>query len=139
MGAFLGFPLWGKASANESASLTALQLAHQQGKTTYITPVYYLAILAVLIAVVAIFALFKYRNRLFQMGLCAVNAILLTVTMGLVLYITLYKAKAFFAPSDQGQYSYGFYALVAALLFNMFANRFIRRDEKLVQESNRIR
>jgi len=139
MGVFLGLPVWEKTTTNESASLTALQLAHQQGKTTYITPVYYLAILAVLIAGVALFALFKYRNRLLQMGLCAVNAILLTVTMGFVLYLTLYKAKTFFAPTEQGQYEYGFYALVAALLFNMFANRFIRRDEKLVQESNRIR
>lgn len=141
MAVLLSFPIWIKTSANatESAYLTAFQLVHTKNPTTFITPVYYIAILALLTACLSFFAVFKYRNRLLQMGLCAGNAILLTVTMGIVLYQTLTKGKEFFNPAEQGQYTYGFYALVAALIFNMLANRFIRRDERMVRESNRLR
>lgn len=141
MGVVLGFPIWEKTgvASNESVRLTALQFVHTKGISSSITPVYYLAVLAVGVALVALFTIFKYRNRLLQMGLCAINAILLTALMGFVLYQTLYKGKEFFNPDDQGQFGFGFYAIVAALIFNMLANRFIRRDEKLVKESNRLR
>jgi glucan phosphoethanolaminetransferase (alkaline phosphatase superfamily) len=141
MGILLGFPIWEKAgmSSTETVRLTALQLVYTKGISSQITPVYYLAIMAVAVAIVALFTIFKYRNRLLQMGLCAINAILLTALMGFVLYLTLYKGKDYFNPDDQGNFGIGFYAIVAALIFNMLANRFIRRDEKLVQESNRLR
>ena len=141
MAVVLGFPIWEKTGTGpaEIASLTALQLTYTKGISSQITPVYYLAIMALVVAGVSLFTIFKYRNRVLQMGLCAINAIVLTALMGFVLYLTLYKSKEFFNPGDQGNFRYGFYALVAALIFNMLANRFIRRDEKLVQESNRLR
>ncbi|WP_421828373.1 DUF4293 domain-containing protein [Larkinella sp.] len=141
MALLLGFPIWEKTGATptETASLTAWQLVYTQGISSQITPVYYLALMALVVAGVSLFTIFKYRNRLLQMGLCAINAIVLTALMGFVLYLTLYKGKDFFNPDDQGHFRYGFFAIVAALIFNMLANRFIRRDEKLVQESNRLR
>jgi len=44
-----------------------------------------------------------------------------------------------FEPESQGHYGYGFYALVVSLLANMIANRLVRKDEMLVQSSNRMR
>jgi hypothetical protein len=64
---------------------------------------------------------------------------MLTAIMGIVLYRTLYMGKSYGSPSDQGDYLLGFYALIAALIFNALANRFIRRDEKLVRGSDRLR
>jgi len=140
MGVLLSTPIWVKTGPNkEAAELTAIRLTHTQGISSFVTPVYYVALLAVLVIGISIFTLFKYRNRVLQMGMCAINALLLTGLMGCVLYLTRYKGRDFFNPADQGQFSTGFYALVAALIFNMLANRFIRRDEKLVQESNRLR
>jgi hypothetical protein len=49
------------------------------------------------------------------------------------------EATPTFDPALQGKYGYGFYALVVALLANMIANRLIRKDEMLVQSSNRMR
>lgn len=141
MGVLLGFPIWEKTGVGptETARLTAFQLVYTQGISSQVTPVYYLALMALVVAGVSLFTIFKYRKRLLQMGLCALNAILLTAIMGFILYLTLYKGKEFFNPDDQGNFLYGFFAIVAALIFNMLANRFIRRDEKLVQESNRLR
>lgn len=143
----LANPIWEKAGLqpNEMANLTALQYSQVQaveGRTapaTYVTPVWYLALLMGIVAVVSLVALSQFRNRLLQTGLCAVNALMLTAIMGIILYRTLYVAKSFGSPGSQGDFLFGFYAVIAALVFNALANRFIRRDEKLVRDSDRLR
>jgi len=142
MGVFLAFPLWLKMGANgvESASMDAFYLTHQvSARQAEIQPVFYVAGMAILVIVVAIFAIFKYRNRLLQSALCAVNSILMTVVLATVVYQTFYKTSKLFDEGVTGDYLTGFYALVVAMLANVAANRFIRRDEKMVKESNRMR
>lgn len=141
MGVALLNPLWEKTGkvSNEMARLTALQYSQQEGVSTFITPLWYLAILIVGVGLLSLFAIFQYRNRLRQTMLCAMNAILLTVIMAITLYQTLYKGKAYGNPEDQGTFLIGFYALIAALVCNALANRFIRRDERTVRESERFR
>ncbi len=134
-------PLWEKAGARspEYAHLTALDYSQQQGMTTFVTPVWYLGLLLVLVALSSLYAIFQYRNRLTQTALCAVNALMLTAIMGIILYRTLYAGQAYGNSADQGDFLPGFYAVIAALVFNALANRFIRRDERLVRGSDRIR
>ncbi|PWJ56965.1 uncharacterized protein DUF4293 [Dyadobacter jejuensis] len=142
MGVFLSFPIWFKVSADgeQQASLTAMKLTHQLDSVrTNIQPTYYLLILAILVAAVAAYAIFQFKNRVLQSALCAVNSILMTIIIGLVIYFTYYSTAKLFDPTLPGQYDYGFYGLVASMLSNVFANRFIRRDEKIVQHSNRLR
>lgn len=147
MGVALTNPIWEKMGAKptEMAHLTALQytyqqgIPNQQGITNYIDTVWYLALLIALVALSSLYAIFQYRNRLTQSALCAVNALMLTAIMGITLYRTLYTGKQYGNPGDQGTFLTGFYAIIAALVFNALANRFIRRDEKLVRGSDRLR
>lgn len=153
MGIALASPIWEKAGSRpaDMASLTALQYSQQQAApaqagvpataspVNFVTNVWYLALLLALVAVSALYAIFQYRNRLTQMALCAVNALMLTAIMGIVLYRTLYVGKEYGNPADQGSFLTGFYAIIAALVLNALANRFIRRDEKLVRGSDRLR
>lgn len=141
MGVALLNPLWEKTGkvSTEMARLTALQYSQQDGVSTFITPLWYLAILIFGVGLLSLFAIFQYRNRLRQTMLCAMNAILLTVIMAITLYHTLYKGKVYGNPEDQGSFLVGFYALIAALVCNALANRFIRRDERTVRESERFR
>ncbi|QIP11293.1 DUF4293 domain-containing protein [Spirosoma aureum] len=153
MGVALANPLWEKAGlqAPEMARLTALEFSQQQraseqagipaqvAPTTVVTSVWYLGLLLGLVALSALYAIFQYRNRLTQTALCAVNALMLTAIMGIVLYRTLYAGKEYGNPADQGNFLTGFYAIIAALVFNALANRFIRRDEKMVRDSDRLR
>ncbi|MFD2571516.1 DUF4293 domain-containing protein [Spirosoma soli] len=153
MGVALANPIWEKTGpiSTEIAQLTALQYSQQQSAgaqagvpqsqvpTTVITSVWYLGLLLALVALSSLYAIFQYRNRLTQTALCAVNALMLTAIMGIVLYRTLYAGKEYGNPADQGNFLLGFYAIIAALLFNALANRFIRRDEKLVRGSDRLR
>ncbi len=141
MGVALSTPLWEKAGSTspEMAHLTALQYSQQQGITTHTDTIWYLALLIGLVGLSSLYAVFQYRNRLTQTALCAVNALMLTAIMGIILYRTLYAGKAYGNPADQGTFLTGFYAIIAALVFNALANRFIRRDEKLVRGSDRLR
>ncbi|MCF2495985.1 DUF4293 domain-containing protein [Dyadobacter chenhuakuii] len=142
MGIFLAFPIWSKVSiaGEERADLTAIKLTHQiSAVQSNITPVYYLIILAILVAGVAAYAILQYKNRVLQSALCAVNSILMTVIMGLIIYFTFYKTAKLFDPNLPGNYEIGFYGLVGSMLANVFANRFIRKDEREVQQSKRFR
>lgn len=142
MGVFIAMPLWRKVGGQgvQEASMTAFDLTYQTNAVqSTIHPLYYLAALAVLVAGVAAFAIFKFRNRLLQSALCAVNSILMTVMLAIVVYQTFYKAAKLFEPETTGSYLTGFYALIVAMLANVLANRFIRRDERIVKESNRMR
>jgi hypothetical protein len=141
MGVALSTPIWEKAGLKspEMAHLTAIQYSQQQGITSYITSVWYLGLLLALVGLSSLYAIFQYRNRLTQTALCAVNALMLTAIMGIILYNTLYKGKEYGNPADQGEFQLGFYAIIGALICNALANRFIRRDEKLVKDSDRLR
>ena len=126
MGVALTNPLWEKTGTqtSELASLTALQYTEQQAipqqpgvpsstsPTTTITSVWYLGLLLALVALSSLYAIFQYRNRLIQTGLCAVNALMLTAIMGIVLYRTLYAGEAYGNSADQGEFLPGFTALL---------------------------
>ncbi|WP_019988998.1 DUF4293 domain-containing protein [Rudanella lutea] len=141
MGIALANPIWEKSGANPSdmARLTALEYSEKVGVTTNVSPVWYLGLLILAVVVLSIFAITQYRNRLRQSMICAVNALLMTGVMGVVLYTTLYKGKEFGNPADQGNFLFGFYSIIAALVMNTLANRAIRRDERKVRESERFR
>ena len=149
----LANPIWEKAGAQSPAMahLSALQYTQEQivapqpglpaqaAPATYADTVWYLALLIALVGASSFYAIFQYKTRLTQVALCAANALMLTAIMGIILYKTLYAGKAYGDPVDQGTFLTGFYAIIAALVFNALANRFIRRDEKLVRGSDRLR
>lgn len=146
MVAFLFLPIWGKVDfeAGELINLNAFQLVYTQeneaGEEVIISvkETYWISIAAILAAAVALFSIFQYKNRLRQIQLGALNALLMGATIGLSFYYSTLGDKMM--PTEYpGEYKVGFYVIIAALLFNMLANRFIRKDEKLVRSANRIR
>ncbi|REA58686.1 DUF4293 domain-containing protein [Dyadobacter luteus] len=142
MGLFLSFPIWTKVSAagDQHAELNALKLIHQLNPVqSEVKPIYFFIILAILVAIVSAYAILSFKNRVLQSALCAVNSILMTVIIGLVIYYTYYTTAKLFDEGNPGNYEIGFYGLMASMLSNVFANRFIRKDEKAVQQSNRFR
>ncbi len=142
MGMYIGLPTWTKVAAAgpEMFSLSAFKLIHQKNDVqSEVIQLPYLAGMAVLVLGLALYAVVNYRNRVLQSALCAVNSILMTVLLGIIVYNVAYKYGQAINPEDKGEFLTGFYGLVAAILSNVFANRFIRRDERKVRESNRMR
>ncbi|CAN5323856.1 DUF4293 domain-containing protein [soil metagenome] len=143
------FPLWEKISVEDQqvVTLTAFTLTHYSIDTTTEAPpvvinqrqTFFIAILAVIAALVALYSIFQYRNRLTQMKLGALNSLLMGITLGISLYFATSIGEEMLRPDLQGTYKLGFFLPAFALIFNVIANRFIRRDEKLVRSVDRIR
>ncbi len=93
----------------------------------------------------ALYEIFQYRNRLRQMQLGLLNSVLIAGTLGAVVYAVVYKAEFYLGgtpgqvPALAGDKLPGFWLPMVALVCNVLANRFIKRDDDLVRSSNRLR
>lgn len=145
--AIIFMPIWEKPDVqkNESVTLSALALTYEKvdietQEVNILSEEWtgYIAILAALSALVAFYSIFRYDNRLFQIKLGALNSLLMGGAIGVSVYFSL-QAESIILPQTRGDYLTGFYLGVAALLLNSMANRFIRKDERLVRSADRIR
>ena len=98
-----------------------------------------LPLLITLSTIITLVSLFSFKKRMRQMTLGLINSLVLAGSMGYAFWTIFKEAMLVFEPETQGHYGYGFYALVISLLANMIANRLVRKDEMLVQSSNRMR
>lgn len=143
----LFYPVWQKVSieTGEMVTLTAFDLRFEEfdsgsGERTQVWKKdnIYVSILAVLASAVAFFSISRYKNRLRQIQLGALNSLFIGGNLVIILFITQ-KAEPLLNEQSTGDLLFGFYLPVVALLFNFMANRFIRKDEKLVRSADRIR
>jgi len=93
---------------------------------------------AILSTLVACFSIFKFKKRPLQLKLGMLNTLLLCGVLGTVFYYQN-AANNIFDPEKYGQFKIGFFLPVIALVFNILANKFIRKDEKLVRSVERFR
>jgi hypothetical protein len=114
-----------KANPEAAIQFTYLPYAYSGG----------IAVLTILIAWIEIF---KYKNRLTQMKLGTLNSLLITGALVFLVYLT-YKGQSNILPNILGEYKIGLFMPAIALVLNSLANRFIRKDEKLVRSVDRIR
>ena len=143
LGASLYFPIWQKLDNDQTtgAVLEALHTEVYHLDQAVIREHFPTAILGVLLIagmVVAVFEIFQYRNRLTQMKLGAVNSLVIAGFLGLSVYFTFGMEKMV-TVTGEGSYEFGMYLPAAALICNLIANRFIRKDEALVRSVDRIR
>lgn len=139
------FPLWEKSNPStfESVMIDSFYLEYEKSEAGEISIfktkfTFYISILALVIALVAMYSIFQYKNRLLQIKLGALISFLLLAIMITMIYFVM-QGEKMILPNQRGEYLWAFYLPMAALLFNFLANRFIRRDEKLVRSADRIR
>ena len=137
----LVLPLWHKIDALTHQELTLTAFGFQAtnlpvaGTTG---PVWIIGLLAAASASVAAFEIFQFRNRAKQLLLGSINLLLITATLGAAFYFSN-KGEQLLNLKLEGQFLTGFYLPTLALLLNLLANRFIRRDEQLVRSADRLR
>ena len=136
-----GLSIWQKiGSSGQKAELFSNQwLLFQNGKEVAAHSTIAIALLVTISTIITLVTVFSYKNRIRQMMLGLINSLVLAGAMGNAFWVIFKEAVPTFEPEIQGKYGYGFYALVVSLLANMIANRLIRKDEMLVQSSNRMR
>lgn len=129
---------WQEVKPDERVTLDAFSLEHVSKNTAVsTTPTFYIAILAIASALVAFYSISRFKNRLLQIKLGALNSLL----MASVLLITGYFSREGdeLIVGQKGDYGIGFFLPMAAMFCNLIANRFIRRDENLVRSADRMR
>jgi len=148
MGLMLYFPLWEKDNDTHTQKM-ALNVYHLrtylsdgiepvQWKEDNVQPVYYVAVAASIAALIALYSIFLFRDRKFQMKLGAINALVIMITVVVAVFL-IYSGENELGQGDKGSFYPGFYLPLGALIFNSLANRFIRKDDKLVRSVDRIR
>jgi hypothetical protein len=131
-------PIWGfQESAGKIHELYPLHYTVIENgvRTTQYYPYCLTAVLAIAAATLAFISVRKYKDRVLQMKLGALNSLVLA---GTILSAILF-ANQFLKVYQAGQYGFGLWIPGIAVIFNLIANRFIRRDEKLVRDSDRLR
>ncbi len=135
----LALPLWHKLDPLTHHELTLTAFGYQaSGLAPPPGPVWVIAALASAAALVALVEIFQFRNRPRQLQLGALNLLLLVGTFGAAFYF-VGRGEVNLNIQLEGQNQPAFYLPTLAMLLNLLANRFIRRDEQLVRSADRLR
>ncbi len=132
------FPVWQAKTETTQMTLYPLYYGVKQGEANTIVyfPYSLIAILGIAAATVAAIAIGKFENRLLQLKLGALNSLLMAGCMGSAAYLAI---KLIQANHISGSYGVSLFFPAVAMVFNAIANRFIRKDENLVKDSDRLR
>lgn len=137
------FPIWSIDANGEPKVLTSFYLMsvsnNQTGTGAHYAylPYAVTAMLCVGAITLAFIEILKYRNRTTQMKIGALNSFFLVGVILASFYFSSDLMKSLQAGG--GAYGLGMWLPGVAVLCNLLANRFIRKDEKLVRDSNRLR
>jgi Domain of unknown function (DUF4293) len=85
---------------------------------------------------IAIMEFRQFKNRFLQVKLGTLNSLILAGIMIADIMFVNQLAKTY---PVSWRYGYGFYLVFVAVAANWLAIRFIKRDEKLVKDSDRLR
>ena len=140
MGITLGTELWEQTVNGQTWRLNALFLENldANGEVISSSSKWYLAALAAFAGLLALISIFQYKNRGRQMMINMVNSLFMVALVALT-FLTTNGLNSEIGAEVAGNYKIGFWAVLAGMVFNMLANRFIRKDEMLVRSVDRIR
>lgn len=135
-------PLWANIDAGTGQgcmiSLWPWQAVSLQGSFNHVFPAVYVSIVAISAAPTAIYAILQYHDRKLQLRLGTTNIGMLGYTIAKVcLLIIAHRSGSLI--DTLGQCQPGIWLLFIALFSNLTANHYISKDEKLVQDSERMR
>lgn len=140
--ASLVLPIWSVEVNGEATVLTSFYLAKGlkgdlgEGALYSYMPYSVTAMLSAAAITLAIIGILKYKSRMTQMKMGALNSFFL---VGVILASFYFSNNLIKSLNAGGNYGLGMWLPGVAVLCNLLANRFIRKDEKLVRDSSRLR
>ena len=131
-------PIWVFQDASgKSHQLYALHytIIENGARTTTYFPYSITAILLIAAATLAFMEIRKFKDRITQIKLGALNSLFIAIAMCAGVYFGTTMIKTF----QGGKYGLGLWLPAVAVVCNWAAIRFIKRDEKMVRDSDRLR
>ncbi len=138
------FPVWQKIEMNEAESVDVIVTGYissafmDDGNGGIVYDYFYIGGILILCCLLALYSVFSYKNRLTQIKIGTINSMLTSVLVFFFLYQVFYY-ELYLNINDKISFLISFYLIFLAMFFNFLSNRFIRKDELLVRESERIR
>ena len=140
------FPVWQKIEFSEENSpeimatgfISSSYIENISEGNAEVHDYFYIPGIIMLCCGLAVYSIFSYRNRLTQIKIGTLNSFLTSLLIFFFLYQTFYQ-EIYLNIDDQISFLISFYLIFLAIFFNFLSNRFIRKDELLVRESERIR
>lgn len=129
-------PIWAVQLEGKNHQLFALHYMVRENESVsevyipyVITGILFIAAITIMVIEIA-----RFKDRLLQIKLGTLNSLLLVGGYAAAVYFgsALFKIHG-------GAYGMGMYLPAIAVFFNWLAMRFIRRDEKIVRDSDRLR
>lgn len=127
-------PIWQAQSGDLVIVLTPFYLL-KNSVYSYL-PYSITAVLAVAGITVAAIEMKRYDNRQLQIKLGALNSLILAFVMICAVWFTSELSSEY---ATEFKYGLGLYLTFVAVMANWLAVRFIRRDERIVKDSDRLR
>jgi len=129
------FNIWeGQSATGCFTSVNSIQILSECNELDNVKNIFYLLAIQVVFAILVLFSLFSYKNRKRQIILGGINSLIGSIFLILTFFITKEVSQ-----SNDGNYHIGFFLPLAAIFLNILANRFIKKDDKLVRSLDRIR
>ncbi len=97
--------------------------------------IYYPMVLNFLVILLSIFTIFQYNNRVLQYKISNILALLNVFITGLFFLLNFTKGGNI----ENLHYSFGAFLPITSVFFAFLAAHFIKKDEQLVRNSDRIR
>jgi len=133
------FPVWEGKTDTTTMTLYPLYYGVKQGTALPVVvyfPYCIIAICGIAAATLAAIEIGKFENRMLQIKIGALNSLFMAACMGSAAYLAVQLIKE---SHVRGNYGVSLFFPAVALVCNAIANRFIRRDENLVRDSDRLR
>ncbi len=135
-------PLWAKSDPVSHTDLTLMAFHLLRGPSAgagaAVAATWPIGALALATAASALYAIFQFRRRSVQLLLCSVQLLLIVGTLGAA-FLYSSRADQLLNVKMEGRFLAGFYLPTLALVLNLLASRYIRRDEQLVRSQDRLR
>ncbi|WP_055145806.1 DUF4293 domain-containing protein [Jiulongibacter sediminis] len=139
LGVFLSTNTWSGGTESNEILVNPYQVVQTKGGlAAFKKEIFYVAVLAALAIAIGVFTIFQYKNRVRQMLFVALNSLLIGAAVAVSVYHVKYDAMTLHG-AGEGKFEIGLYAGFAALALNWLANRFIKKDEKMVKDADRMR
>ena len=139
------FPVWQKISFNDQTNEVDVIVTGHVSSVIYdkageaiIYDNFWVGGIIIIACIVAAMSIFSFKNRLTQIKLGTLNSLFTSLLVIYYLYEIFYNID-YVDIKDKISFLISFYLIFLAIFFNFLANRFIRKDELLVRESERIR
>ncbi|MFN3839563.1 MAG: DUF4293 domain-containing protein [Cyclobacteriaceae bacterium] len=126
-------PIWVSA---DSIALALTPFYYVNGDAYLYMPYSITAVIGIASITVSIMEIKRYDNRTVQIKLGALNSVLLA---GMMICAVWFANRVAEQHPGNFKYGWGLYMIFVAVISNWLAIRFIRRDERLVKDSDRLR